>query len=258
MDEIAKPPIEAEQALLAARQCLGDAILAAYLHGSAVAGGLRPQSDVDLLVVIEPPMTHETRARLVSELMTVSGTPGRAGDRRPLELIIFRRADLSASLYPARSEFVYGEWLREEFEAGVVPTAVSDPEFTLLLAQARREARSLIGPSPCELLPIIPQADIRRAIGDALPALLGTLKGDERNVLLTLARMWRTVTTGDFVPKDIAAEWAAERLLGEAGALIAHAREAYLGVTDDDWHTRQDEVRRVADDLSRRVAAMLD
>lgn len=258
MDEIAKPPVEAEQALLAARQCLGDAIVAAYLHGSAVAGGLRPQSDVDLLVVVEPPTTHEMRTRLVSALMKISGDPRKTRNRRPLELIIFRRADLSAALFPARSEFVYGEWLRDEFEAGIVPAPASDPEFTLLLAQARREAKPLIGPGPHELLPLIPEADIRRAIGAALPALLGTLTGDERNVLLTLARMWRTLATGDFVPKDVAAEWAIERLPAAAGASIAHAREAYLGMVNDDWGTRQDEVRDVADELGRHIKALLD
>ena len=78
----------------------------------------------------------------------------------------------------------------------------------------------MIGPDPVKLLPVIPESDISRAIGDALPALLGTLEGDERNVLLTLTRMWRTLVTAEFVPKDVAAEWAMPRLDADAAALI--------------------------------------
>ena len=96
-----------------------------------------------------------------------------------------------------------------------------------------------------------------RAIGDALPELLGNLEGDERNVLLTLVRMWHTLATGEFVPKDVAAEWATCRLPAERAALVALARDAYLGTRADNWQPRQREARLVANDLAERVAAML-
>jgi len=232
--------------------------VAVYLHGSAVAGGLRPNSDVDLIVIVDRPTTHAVRERLVAELTRVSGQhPVDSEGRRPLELTVFHGADLVASAYPARSEFLYGEWLRGAFEAGVVPRPAADPGATLLLAQARQEARAIIGPEPSVLLPIIPGADIRRAIHETLPALLDTLVGDERNVLLTLVRMWRTLATAEFVPKDVAAEWAVPRLPAEPAALVAFAREAYLGLRQDDWQGRQHEVRRAAIHLSGQVEAML-
>ncbi|WP_095448858.1 aminoglycoside adenylyltransferase family protein [Ochrobactrum quorumnocens] len=251
-------PVEASSALSIVKNCFGTALLGVYLHGSAVSGGLRPNSDVDLLAIVSRPTTHADRKRLVTELLSVSGRyPHDDAGRRPLELIVFNRADLATSAYPARSEFVYGEWLRDAFETGEVPEPVSDPEFTLLLAQARQEARALIGPDPAELLPVIPESDIRRAIGDALPSLLGTLEGDERNVLLTLARMWRTLVTGEFVPKDAAAQWAMPRLPDIAATLLASAREGYLSRTAYDWSVRRIEARRVADELGERVAALL-
>jgi streptomycin 3"-adenylyltransferase len=191
-------------------------------------------------------------------LMRVSGRhPARPDGPRPLELIVFQRADIASPAYPARSELLYGEWLRREFEAGATPEPASDPDFTLVLAQARREAKTLVGPAPEELLPRIPDADIRRAIGDALPGLVGNLDGDERNVLLTLARMWRTLTTGEFVPKDVAAAWAAARLTPEGAVSIARARNGYLGTEADDWRPLRAEARRLADELSERVRATL-
>ena len=254
---VATVPAEAERALAIVRRSFGASLAGAYLNGSAVSGGLRRDSDVDLLVVVERPTTHAERAGLVSALMTISAPPGGKAGMRPLELIVFCRDDLAANAYPARAEFVYGEWLRGAFEAGTVPEPVSDPELTLVLAQARLEARRLAGPEPAALLPQVAEADIRRAIGDALPALLGSLKGDERNVLLTLARMWRTLATGDFVSKDRAAAWAMPLLPSDAAAVLSLARDGYLGLAADDWTGCREQARAAADALHRQVAALL-
>lgn len=250
-------PEEALQGLAVLQRCFGNSLLAVYLHGSAVSGGLHPNSDVDLLAVIDRPATHAVRERLIAGLLSVSGRyPVAPAGRHPLELTVLHRADLTSLAYPAKTEFVYGEWLRDAFEAGEVPKPGADPEFTLLLAQARNQAISLIGPPPTDVLPIIPRSDICRAIGDAFPELLDRLKGDERNVLLTLARMWRTLIEGDFVPKDVAAEWAIPRLPAEAAAPLARARNAYLTPKSNDCWAQQ-EVRQVADRLSECVAAAL-
>ncbi|WKL24187.1 DUF4111 domain-containing protein (plasmid) [Sinorhizobium meliloti] len=75
--------------------------------------------------------------------------------------------------------------------------------------------------------------------------------------MLTLARMWRTSTTGDFVTKDAAATWAADQMPAhEAGTLI-HAQEAYLGKVRDDWENRQAASERTATFLRQRVSELL-
>lgn len=249
-------PPEAVKVLRILKEHFAGALAAVYLHGSAASGGLRSGSDVDLLALVRQPMGIESRIQLVRSLMEVSGAPG-SGSPRPVELIIFLPADLTASAYPARCEFLYGEWLRGAFEAGEISRPVCDPELTLVLAQARQAALSLVGLNAGELLPAIPRADIRRAIGDALPVLLASLEGDERNVLLTLARMWRTVSCGDFVSKDAAANWACGYLPGEEAKVLEQAREAYLGIRKDDWSARQKEVRQTADCLHKLVAEAL-
>ncbi len=246
-------PREASQALSVVRERLRKSLLAVYLHGSAVSGGLRSHSDVDVLAVTGSPMEPESRMRLAADLMEISGRhPFAPGGQRPIELIIFMRANLATPTYPARCDFIYGEWLRNAYEAGEIPGPVCDPELTLVLAQARREAKALSGPEPDELLPMIPQADIRRAIGDCLPALAESFAGDERNVLLTLARMWRTLVDSEFVPKDVAAEWAESRLPEEHAVVLADARRAYLGLCEDAWSQRQ-EARRTMHALYERV-----
>ncbi|KMJ45793.1 adenylyltransferase [Xenorhabdus khoisanae] len=237
-------PPEANKVLLIIQKRLAESLVAVYLHGSAVVGGLRPCSDVDLLVVIDQPMTSEVRECLAADLMRISGRhPSDPDGRRPVELIVFLRADLAASLYPARSEFIYGEWLRHEYEMGEIPKPICDPELTLVLAQSRQEAIPLVGPNASSLLPAISRSDICRAIKDVLPDLIETLQGDERNVLLTLARMWRTLVTGEFVPKDVAADWASARLPAMQATVLADARETYLRGCEKDWRNRQQELQ---------------
>lgn len=240
------------------RSILRDALLAVYLHGSAVSGGLRPQSDVDLLAIVDCPMADEQRRDLLAALLRMSGRhPRPVGEPRCIELMVFLRADIAAPDFPARAEFIYGEWLRDTFECGGLPLPMSDPENTLVLAQARQEAVPLFGPDAKELLPSLPPEQIRRAMRDALPSLGDSLQGDERNVLLTLARMWRTSATGDFITKDAAATWAASQMPDEEADMLIYAREAYLGKVKDDWQDRQTASERTAAFLRQRVSELL-
>ncbi len=238
--------------------CFGDSLVAVYLHGSALSGGLRPLSDVDLLAVVNRPTSPELRKRVVEKLLPVSGHyPPQPGAARPIELTVVLLADLQPAPHPARVELVYGEWLRAEIEAGIVPQPHANPGHTLLLAQAHSEAMPLSGPALPELLAPIPISDVRRAIGEALPSLIGDLKGDERNVLLTLARMWRTLWNGEFVAKDEAANWAAAQLPAGPAALLGLAADGYLGTAEDDWNGREDDVEQLVHLLRSRIMSLL-
>ncbi|WP_423206586.1 DUF4111 domain-containing protein [Paracoccus yeei] len=250
-------PEEIEQvsaAMADLRDILGDVLLAVYLHGSAVSGGLRPQSDIDLLAVVDRGLTGGERDALLSSLLRLSGRhPAVPGGGRCLEIMVFTRSDLADNLFPARAEFVYGEWLRDVFEAGETPMPAQDPEFTMVLAQARQDARALFGPDRNILLPEISEVTVRRAMHDLLPSLLDGLQDDTRNVLLTLARMWHTASSRTFVSKDQAALWAIPRLARDKALTLAHARQAYLGEVADSWHGRGDAARRLADQLALNV-----
>lgn len=246
-------PKEAEETRRLLEKTFGEQLVGVWLHGSAATSGLRPHSDVDVIAVVEDVPTHALRKRLVTEMMRLSGKPG--GASRPIELLVFSRETLAALPYPARAEFVFGEWLRPEFEAGTVPGPEADPEYTLLLAQARNEALPLAGPELKEFVPAIPEISVRRAIADALPALVSSLKGDERNALLTLARMWYTLVTGEFAAKDEAARWAAPQLSADSASMLEDARDAYLNEQKVGWNSHQ--VESTAVELHKQVAALI-
>jgi aminoglycoside 9-adenylyltransferase len=232
-------PDEAKLAQSVVKGVLGDSIVGMYLFGSAVVGGLKRDSDVDILVAVSDSPTFEQRKALVSQLMSVSGAIGNPQAIRPLELTVMTVSDVVPWQFPPRAEFVYGEWLREEFEVGSVPEPTPDPDLAIVLKKVIDNSLPLYGISAEKLFEPVPKVDIRRAIRDSLLGLLAETAGDERNVVLTLSRMWLTAATGDIAPKDAAAEWAEKQVPPHHKMLLKYAREGYLGMIDDRWGNQE-------------------
>jgi streptomycin 3"-adenylyltransferase len=88
---------------------------------------------------------------------------------------------------------------------------------------------------------------------DSLPDLMKSVKGDERNVILTLARMWVTAVTGEFLPKDEAAKWAVPHLPTEQAALLDLAGRAYRGEYVDKWENMDAEVTELVYRLKKEI-----
>ena len=212
-------------------------IVGLYLYGSAVAGGPRPDSDLDLLVVTDRRLKAEEKARVVEGLLPISGRETRPPTWRPLEMTIVAQPDVRPWRYPPRMELQYGEWLRDAFLAGVIePEPAENPDLGVLITIVRQSSRALIGPAATDVLDPVPRADLVRGMVDGLPALLADLATDTRNVLLTLARIWTTVASGEIRSKDDAADWALSRLPDEHRPILARARDLYrTGGYGDPW-----------------------
>ena len=247
------PPV-ARDVVAIVRDVLGSALIGAYLHGSAVLGGLRPTSDIDVLAVIDRRTTEPERAALVDRLLEISGRRARRGPGRPIELTILVQSDVRPWRHPPRVEFLYGEWRRDEYERGFVPApepmADLGPEITLALAGNV----ALAGPPPADVLDPVPEADLRRAITAGVPSLMGDLDSDTRNVLLTLARIWATLATTEITSKDEAAAWALARLPDDLAGPLNLAREMYLeGRDGDDWGDGLAAARATANHLVAEI-----
>ncbi|WP_112902525.1 aminoglycoside adenylyltransferase family protein [Escherichia coli] len=182
-----------------------------HLFGSAIDGGLKPDSDIDLLVTVSAAPNDSLRQALMLDLLKVSSPPGDGGTWRPLELTVVARSEVVPWRYPARRELQFGEWLRHDILSGTF-----EP---------------------------VPKEHFSKALFDTIAQwnAESDWKGDERNVVLALARIWYSASTGLIAPKDVAAAWVSERLPAEHRPLICKARAAYLGSEDDDLAMRVEE-----------------
>lgn len=244
------PPIPTEIAEQLANACavlkqhLGETLLAIHLLGSAVDGGLRPHSDIDLLVTVGTPLPGAVRRALMLDLLSVSAWPGTDPSRRALEVTVLVRDQLVPWRYPPQRELQFGEWLREELQAGCIPPATADPDIAILLTQARQHSLCLTGPPMPELFGPVPREDLAKALVATVTQWneAPDWQGDERNVVLALARIWFSAATGAIAPKDVAACWALERLPPEHRPVLAYARAAYLQGADHTLSGRAEQV----------------
>lgn len=251
-------PPEAAQAMAIVRELIGESAIGIYLFGSAVVGGSREHSDVDVLVAVNRSVDFEKRQALIARLLKTSGAIGNPHSIRPLELTVIRIQDVVPWRFPPRAELVYGEWLRGTFESRAVPEPVHDPDLAIVLKKVIDNSLTLWGEAAVDVFDPIPMEDILRAIRESLPTLLKGIDGDERNTVLTLARMWLTAATGDIAPKDIAAQWAALRLPEEQASMLHEARLGYLGTFHDNWRERENALSELIRGMRNAIEACLD
>ena len=213
-------------------QTLGPSVVGVYQYGSAVSGGLRRFSDLDLLVVVDSPTTINQRRHLLEAIMAVSGSRGTRLAGRPMEVTVVLQGMIKPWRPNQEREFQYGEWLRQEYEAGLVPEPQIDHDLAPLLATVLTASVALVGPPAREVIDPVPHENLVASMRAEVPSLIAELDTDTTNVLLTLARMWYTGNSGRVVTKDEAASWALDRLPGDLRTPLELARAVYLGEED--------------------------
>ena len=229
--------------------------MALYLTGSYCDGGLRPDSDLDLLLITRAPLKVDERRMLTEHLLGCSGRRATIHPGRPIELVSLVLADIKPWRYPAVRDFLYGEWLRTDYQDGHLPLRETDPNLPVILTSARQHSSALMGPPLEAITDPVPREHLTQSMYDALPSLLDNLVGDERNVLLTLARLLFTLRTGRIAPKDAAAADACSILAPEHADTVDLAARAYRGEVRDDWTELQGPASAAAMALAYRIHA---
>lgn len=231
---------------------LGPEVVGAYLFGSAVVGGLKPASDLDLLAVVRRPVTLEEKRRLVERLLAISWRQVPEGRWRRVELTLVMESEIRPWRYPPLMDFQYGDWLRDAFASGDPEPwqPVANPDLALLLTMALLADSPVLGPPPGEVLDPVPRADLLAVMAGEVDDMVADIHGDTRNAVLTLARIWSTVATGVIQAKDAAADWALERLPEEHRAVLARARAVYLGHEEERWDDLRPGLRPYAEHVA--------
>jgi streptomycin 3"-adenylyltransferase len=230
---------QVSQACAVIARHLGSALQAIHLYGSALDGGLKPYSDIDLLVAVNAPLDEPVRCALSLDLLAVSAPPGKDSALRALEVTVVEHREVVPWRYPARRELQFGEWLRQDLFAGVFEPAVLDIDLAILLAKVRQHSIALVGAEAEKLFEPVPEDDFFRALAATLKQWNSPAdwEGDARNVILTVARIWYSAATGQIVPKDVAADWVLARLPIEYQPVVREAQQAYLGQRVDSLAT---------------------
>ena len=241
------------------QQQLAANLLAVYLYGSALDGGLKPRSDIDLLVIVAQHPDAATLRHLQRELLAISVPPGQHATRRALEATVISLTEVMPWRHPARRELQFGEWLRQDIGADILEPPTHDPDLAILLTKARQHSIALQGPAITELLPPVAKRDFQQALADTL-LLWNSAEdwdGEEAHIVLTLARIWYSAQTGNIAPKDVAADWLLTQLPAHHHAIVSQARQLYLGQGDSTPHWPAAELAAFIHAAKARITEIL-
>ncbi len=138
-------------------------LCAVYLYGSAVRGGLRPGERPRPVCRLSADLRPTASADVWSSscFRSPAGACGQQ-EWRPVELTLVVESDIKPWRYPPRTEFQYGEWLRDRFDAGDVdPEDPNNPDLAVLIEMVRRTGSRSADCRRPRLLPTVPAADLR-------------------------------------------------------------------------------------------------
>jgi hypothetical protein len=190
-------------------------------------------------------------------MLEISGGYPATGPPRPIELTVVVGSEVHPWRYQPKRDLQYGEWLRDGFERRDPelwrPVADSDLAVLCLLGDA-----ALVGPAASRVIDAVPWADFLDASLVEIPGLIANIAADTRNVVLTLARIWNSVVSGQVLAKDAAAEWALPRLPVEHRPVLARARDIYLGTRQEDRDDLLDALPGFVDALIPEQALLSD
>ena len=212
-----------------ARSCagaLGETVAGVILHGSLTLDDYVPgRSDVDLLVVVDPPSDARLCALVEAMASRRAEAPG------PVDLRLVTR-QVAASPTPAPPMEAY---LQLTPSSGVRVEARRHPaerDLAVELSVCRAHGRSLLGAAPAELIGEVPDRWVVAA-GDAQLADWQAIGDDPpyaELTVLTACRVWRFAEEGRHGSKAAAGEW----VLG---------RDPTLGVVGDALRRRHGDTR---------------
>lgn len=177
------------------------------------------------------------------------------GSKLPLEVTIVEKSMVNPWHYPPHFDFQYGEWLRQSFEQGNFQPwpSYQMPDLALIITQILLKNEVLSGPKADGVLPIVPYKDFMEAMLEGLGDLCHELETDTRNVLLTLARIWSTLSTDQIRSKPAAADWAISRLPEKYHPVIERAKLICIGVEIEHWDDLKPLIKPCADFMLEQI-----
>ncbi|MBX0356081.1 aminoglycoside adenylyltransferase domain-containing protein [Halobacillus sp. Nhm2S1] len=182
-------------------EIIGENLVGVYLHGSLVLGGFVPeQSDVDLIVVTEHPMTRKDSEQVTGFLLEKSGSPF------PIEISIMNQQQLNHWQHPSPYDYHYSEAWRERFLNGEVIYSnhydKTDRDLAAHLTILSHKGCVLFGKPITEVFPSISEKDYLDSILNDYEDCLEEVLDHPVYAVLNILRVYLYLEEGKIYSKD--------------------------------------------------------
>jgi predicted nucleotidyltransferase len=200
------------------RELLGPNLRGMYVYGSLAFECYNPaRSDVDVLVVTRRRMAPETRRAFSSILR-------RLEEVARLEISFLSRADLEPWRYPTPFDYHFSGSSEVHDGAGVY--------FATEVANARTRGVGLVGPSPQDVFPAVPEEDFLDSVERDLVWAREHVQERPGYAVLNACRVVAYRRERTVMSKAEAASWGIRHAPRRFHALIGDAAAIYAGEHD--------------------------
>ena len=226
-------------------------LLGIYLSGSIVLDAFDEKgSDLDIIVVVQSPLTILEKIEVISYLMTVNRNPCR------IDLDIVTTTDVENwQDMPETNLFFNDYWARHyerilaapedtENAEKLLAAVSSDGEFLVEFKQIKESGICLYGLPIDDLFPEIPDEIFLKSISSGIDGFYVESENDSQSsyLILTLCRILAFRITGKILSKPKAAAWALQELPENYHPVINSAMYKRYGLGRDVAYTADDAI----------------
>ena len=207
---------------------LESTLLAVHLYGSAVDGGLKPYSDIDLLVVVYAPPALESKMAFVRALLVLEADCPPKG----LEMSVVLAEACAHPGHPAPFELhgspMHWPRFREDLAGACAAMRGEDPDLAAHFAVAREAGIALCGPAARMVFAPVPREMVFASVWQDVASARESIHSDPVYTILNLCRTLAFARDGRMRSKAAGGAWGEENV-PEFATLIRAARRAYEG-----------------------------
>ena len=199
-----------------------------YLHGSAAMGCFQPKkSDLDFLVVVNGPMTEETRRAYMDMVICLD----RMGPAKGIEMSVVARDVCDPFVYPTPFLLHYSrmhtEWYRRDPVDYVRKMNGTDADLAAHFTVIRSRGRCLYGLPVQKVFGEVPEQNYLDSIRKDVEGAEEEIADNPLYLILNLARVLAYVREKKVLSKQEGGAWGLENLPEEYHPLIRSALREY-------------------------------
>ena len=210
------------------KNILQENLVGIYLHGSAAMGCFNPdRSDLDFIIVIEKPMSDDTKRAYMETVVKYNAQ----GPAKGIEMSVVLRDVCKPFVYPTPYELHFSaghlEWYEEDPEEYIREMNGTDKDLAAHFTIIFKRGRCLYGAPIKEVFAEVPERDYTDSIWFDVENAAEEITEYPTYLILNLARVLAYKEEGLVLSKKEGAEWASDKLPSEYRQLLRNALRDY-------------------------------
>lgn len=232
-------------------------LIGIYIHGSyAMNSYYHAYSDIDLLIIVKSPLSHELKSQFIEKLITLS----KSGPQKGIELSVLLEADVTEIVHPVKFDLHFSNAHLERYEKDKKYMCENgiDPDLIAHLKVTKERGIVLLGKPINEVIGEIRKEDFINSIMYDLNDVSIETEIDRTYYLLNLLRFRYYLRDGKIYSKVEGGKKALEEFIGNRRTIIENALSNYEPVKYAKNIICEDEIKSFFDALTNEIKSMVE